>query len=79
MIDHAMLDAYEAVNGEFERLPAGHAFGESDWEALDGLMLDLHLLRHGYATEGYERHIDRELQRLCSGPEVAERIKRMRL
>lgn len=79
MIDHTFLDAYESVKGEYEKLPWGNRVDEKTWEVLDGLLLDLHLIRHGYATDGYERHIEKELTRHCSDAGVAQRVKAMRL
>ena len=79
MITHDFLDAYESVKGEYEKLTWGMRLDEATWEAVDGLVLDLHLIRHGYATDGYEKHIEKELQRLCADVSVVERVKTMRL
>ncbi|MBK9177073.1 MAG: hypothetical protein IPM46_12235 [Flavobacteriales bacterium] len=79
MIDHAFLDSYESVKGEYEKLPWGMRPNEQLWETMDGLVLDLHLIRHGYATDGYAKHIEKELKRLCAGAGVAERLKAMQL
>jgi len=78
MITHDFLDAYESVKGEYEKLTWGMRLDKATWEAVDGLVLDLHLIRHGYATDGYEKHIEKELQRLCADASVVERVKAMR-
>lgn len=79
MIDHGFLDAYESVKGEYEKLAWGLRPDKAQWQALDGLLLDLHLIRHGYATDGYTKHIEHELKRLCADASVVERVKAMRL
>ena len=79
MITHDLLDAYESVKGEYEKLAWGMRLDEATWEAVDGLVLDLHLIRHGYATDGYEKHIEKELQRLCADASVVERLRAMKL
>jgi hypothetical protein len=78
-IDHALLDHYERVAGDLERLPGGHGIDPQLWEALDELLLDLHLIKHGYADEGYARHVERELAKLCSDGSVIERLRSLRL
>ncbi|MBX2972431.1 MAG: hypothetical protein KF797_04965 [Flavobacteriales bacterium] len=77
MITHDLLDAYESVKGEYEKLPWGKKPDEKLWEALDGLLLDLHLINHGYATDGYEKHINKELKRLCADESVEGRLRGM--
>lgn len=79
MITHELLDAYESVKGEYELLPWGKRPDEKMWEAVDGLLLDLHLVKHGYATAGYEKYLEKELLRLCSDENVIERIRGMRM
>jgi len=79
MITHDLLDAYESVKGEYEKLPWGQKPDEQLWEAVDGLLLDLHLIKHGYATDGYAKHIEKELRRLCADESVAERVRNMKL
>lgn len=79
MITHDLLDAYEAVKGEYELLPWGKRPDEKLWEAVDGLLLDLHLVKHGYATDGYEKFLEKELKRLCADDTVIERIRGMRM
>lgn len=79
MITHELLDAYESVKGEYERLPWGLKPDEQLWEAVDGLLLDLHLIRHGYATDGYAKHIEKELKRMCADESVAVRVRNMKL
>lgn len=79
MITHDLLDAYESVKGEYEKLPWGLKPDERSWEAVDGLLLDLHLIKHGYATEGYGKHIEKELARLCADASVADRIRSLRI
>lgn len=79
MITHDLLDAYESVMGEYEKLPWGKKPDEKLWEAVDGLLLDLHLIKHGYATDGYEKHIEKELKRLCADEGVVERLRGLEL
>ena len=78
MIDHALLDAYDGVQGEYEKLPAGHGIDAAHWELVDELLLDLHLIRHGYASDGYEKHIERRLNAVCADGQVVDRLKRSR-
>lgn len=77
-IDHALLDRYAQVGGELERLPAELRPDAVLWETVDELLLDLHLIRHGYASEGYEKHIEKRLKEVCADAGVIERIKAMR-
>lgn len=79
MITHDLLDAYESVRGDYALLPWGLRPDEALWEAVDGLLLELHLIAHGYASDGYTKHVEREMQRLCADSGVAERLKAMRL
>lgn len=79
MITHDLLDAYESVKGEYEKLPWGMKPDAQWWEAVDGLLLDLHLIKHGYATDGYEKHIEKELKRLCADERVVERLRALDL
>lgn len=79
MIDHAFIDTYASVAGDPDRLPKGYEADMGLWELLDGLLLDLHLIRHGYATAGYEKHIAAELKRLCADASVIDRIKDLRM
>jgi hypothetical protein len=79
MIDHTLLDAYTAADGDPTRLPADlqHLAGER-WTRVDELLLDLHMLRHGYVSEGYERHLDRMIAEDCADASVADRLRAMR-
>jgi hypothetical protein len=77
-IDHTFLDVYESVKGEFEKLGA-HVADPELWEIVDQLLLDLHMIRFGYTTEGYEKYVDRRLQEVCTDSSVADRLKAMRL
>ena len=80
MIDHAFLDRYEAVGGELERLPAEErAVLVSTWTTVDELFQDLHMIKHGYTTDGYERHVERQLKVLCADASVVERLRTMKL
>jgi len=77
MIDHAFLDRYEAAAGELERLPAEERAGlASTWTTVDELRQDLHMIKHGYTTDGYERHVERQLKALCADESVVGRLKR---
>lgn len=75
MITHDLLDAYVSVKGEYEKLPWGMRLDEATWETVDGLLLDLHLIRHGYATDGYEKHIEKRLKEECADASVVERMR----
>ncbi|HRH71414.1 MAG TPA: hypothetical protein PLB89_18080 [Flavobacteriales bacterium] len=76
MIDHAFLDRYEAAAGELERLPVEERAGlASRWTIVDELLQDLHMIKHGYTTEGYERHVERQLKALCADESVVARLK----
>lgn len=75
MITNDLLDAYESVKGDYEKLPWGRRPSEELWEAVDGLLLELHLIRHGYADEGYARHVERELKKQCADDSVASRMR----
>ena len=80
VITHSLLDLYMSVKGEYERLPADQrTLPGPEWEVVDELMLDLHLIEHGYATEGYEKHIDRKLNAVCADATVVERLKGLKL
>ncbi|MEX1131800.1 MAG: hypothetical protein WEC15_01120 [Flavobacteriales bacterium] len=79
MIDHSLLDHYERTAGELQKVPQGHGIAADLWEILDELMLDLHLIRHGYADEGYARHVERELTKVCEDASVIERVKALRI
>ena len=79
MIDHLFLDTYESVQGEYEKLPWGNRVDETLWETVDGLLLDLHLIKHGYASDGYEKHIEKKLKEVCKDESVVERVRAMRL
>ncbi|MBK8226382.1 MAG: hypothetical protein IPK70_04335 [Flavobacteriales bacterium] len=79
MITHDLLDAYESVKGDYTLLPWGLRPDEALWEAVDGLVLELHLIEHGYASDGYAKHVERELRKLCADAGVAQRMKAMRL
>ncbi len=77
-ITHAFLDVYALAQGEPERVPGAPVLDMELWEVVDGLMLDLHLERHGYADEGYSRHLERELQALCAETSVVDRLRALR-
>ena len=79
MIDHALLDVYEAAAGDPERVTAAQRpLTGPDWTKLDELLLDLHMMRHGYTTEGYERHVERTLIEACADASVVRRVKDLR-
>lgn len=78
-IDHGILDHYERTAGDPKGLPKGHGISPELWEIIDELLLDLHLIRHGYAEDGYARHVDRELVKHCADASVVERMKALRL
>ncbi|MEO8588116.1 MAG: hypothetical protein ABI432_02010 [Flavobacteriales bacterium] len=79
MIGHALLDRYEQVAGELERLPAAQRPDAALWELVDELLLDLHLIRHGYTSDGYEKHVARRLEHDCADESVVERMHAIRL
>lgn len=78
-IDHGFLDLYEAVAGELERLPKADRPPAAVWEAADELLLDLHMMRHGYTTESYDKHVERRLKEECEDDSVVERLRALRL
>ncbi|MGV3638429.1 MAG: hypothetical protein ACO1NQ_12385 [Flavobacteriales bacterium] len=79
MITHDLLDAYESVKGEYEKLAWGRKPDEQLWETVDEVLLDLHLIKHGYASDGYERHIERRLKEVCADASVVERLRTLRV
>lgn len=78
-IDHALLDRYEAAGGDPARDRYREPADAGRWEAVDAMMLELHMVRHGYARDGYDRHLERELERLCADATVVDRLKAMSL
>jgi hypothetical protein len=46
---------------------------------VDELVLDLHLINHGYATESYERHVERRLKEVCADAATIDRLRHLRL
>lgn len=78
-IDHSLLDLYERCAGDPARLPAGTHPDAERWERVDELLLDLHLIRHGYADEGYARHVERTLKEACADATVVARMHALRL
>jgi hypothetical protein len=79
VIDHHLLDLYERSAGDPQRLPASQPVDADLWEMIEALMLDLHLIRHGYATSGHARHTENRLKELCTDASVVERMKTMRV
>lgn len=76
VIDHALLDLYELYKGELDRSPhAGTAELKEPWALLDELLLDLHMVRHGYANSGYAKHLDRRIIAHCADDSVAKRLR----
>lgn len=78
-IDHAFLDRYEAAGGEPTREPLLGPDDAARWEAVDALLLELHMVQHGYARDGYDRHLEREMERLCADATVVARLRTLRL
>ena len=78
LITHQLLDQYESVSGELEKLPPEDRPDGALWDLLDELMLDLHLINHGYAKDGYVKHLDRRLLEVCSDKGVADRMRAIR-
>jgi len=74
-----LLDRYEQVKGELERAPSAHQVDRGAWELVDELMLDLHLIDHGYATESYQRHVERRLTEVCADAATIDRLRHLRL
>ena len=79
LIGHTLLDLYERTSGDPARLPPGEVISIEAWEAVDELLLDLHLVRHGYADDEHARQVERQLSQLCVDEGVAGRIRAMRL
>ena len=76
MIDHALIDLYEEYKGELERVPQNKAAGlKETWALLDELLMDLHMVRHGYAHAGYAKHLDRRIAEHCVDESVQERLR----
>lgn len=76
MIDHAFLDLYEGAAGELERLPMEErATLASRWTIVDEFLQDLHMIKHGYTTDGYERHVEKQLKAVCADESVVKRLK----
>ena len=78
LITHLLLDQYESASGELEKLQTEDRPDAALWGLLDELMLDLHLINHGYAKEGYIEHFDRRLLEVCADEGVADRMKAIR-
>jgi hypothetical protein len=79
MIDHTLLEIYEKAQGDLDRVPADQRKAlMADWTALEEILLDLHMIRYGYTTEGYARHVERRLSALCGDESVVERVKASR-
>ena len=78
-IDHALLDDYERTKGDPSLLPKDQVIDPDLWELMDGILLDLHLIRHGYADEAYARHLERRLHEVCADSGVAARLRRLEL
>ncbi len=78
-IDHELLDRYEAVKGDLERSPDRNAIDPRLWETVDEILLDLHMINHGYTTDGYARFVERRMQEVCADASVVERMKAIRL
>ena len=74
-----LLDRYEEVKGDLERSPMAHSVDREAWELVDELVLDLHLINHGYATESYERHVERRLKEVCTDAGTIERLRHLHL
>lgn len=79
MITHELLDLYESVKGEYDKLNLAKRPDEVLWELVDELVLDLHLINHGYATESYERHVERRLKEVCADEATIDRLRHLRL
>ena len=52
LITHQLLDQYESVSGELEKLPLNDRPDGALWDLLDELMLDLHLINHALCQGG---------------------------
>jgi len=80
MVDHALLDTYQAVAGDPERMTTADLKRiQADWTTVDELLLDLHMIKHGYTTEGYEKHVERRLKAVCADESVVERLRNLKL
>ncbi len=78
-ITHELLDSYVQMKGELEKLSDRRGIDAGLWEIVDQLLLDLHMIRHGYTTDGYERFVDRRLEEVCADRSVVDRMKEIRL
>jgi len=77
-ITHALLDHFTSVAGDPDKLPTGHGVDPEAWQALDELLLDLHMMRHGYTTDGYAKHVQRRLAEECADGTVITRLHALR-
>lgn len=73
-ITHDLLDKYVSVKGEFEKLTDRDGIDPVIWEIIDQLLLDLHMVRHGYTTDGYAKFVERRLNEVCAGEDVVQRM-----
>ena len=53
LITHLLLDQYESVSGELEKLQTEDRPDAALWDLLDELMLDLHLINHDISSVRY--------------------------
>jgi hypothetical protein len=51
------LDVYEAA-GDPDRASAENNGLVAAWTIADELLQDLHMIKFGYTTDGYDRHVD---------------------
>ncbi len=79
LITNELLDRYVAVNGELERLPDPGSIDPELWEIIDQLLLDLHMIRHDYTTDGYAKFVERRLHEVCASEAEVLRMKEIRL
>ena len=79
LITHDLLDRYTQVKGELEKLPDRRDVDPELWEIVDQLLLDLHMIRFGYTSAGYERFVDRRLQEVCADATVVDRMREISL
>ena len=75
LITHELLDLYVQAAGDPGMVAKGTPVDADAWEQLAELMLDLHLIRHGYADEGYAKHVERLLLTVYAEDGVLERIR----
>ena len=75
LITHLLLDQYESVSGELEKLQTEDPPDAALRDQLDELMLDLPMINNGYAKEGYIENFARQSWGECARESEGGRTK----